>query len=131
MSGIGLMILGSKGGSPPYSGTLTVGFWTVGPPAGGNDFYGYGSAGSLSPTSWPFSGTSTITGIYYQITTSTVFLNVSTTFSNPLWVNLTIAGVNFARSAATFNGTTQWSWTGIGTNPFGTTVGATKSIAIV
>jgi hypothetical protein len=60
--------------------------------------------------------------------------NGTTVVSNSGWTNMNVAGVNFTRSSAAFVtvvdaavGITSWSWT-TSSNPFGTTVGATKLV---
>ena len=60
--------------------------------------------------------------------------SLTTTVANSGWTTMNVAGVNFTRSSATFSnsndatvGQTIWSWT-TSSNPFGTTVGATKVV---
>ena len=125
MSGIGMMLLAGDGGLGPYSGNLTVGYWLTG---GSVDNYGFSGAlgGSIAPTAW---GTNTINGIFWRMT-QVVTLSVNNTVVSPNWTTLVIGGVSFTRASATFNGTTQWTWSSVVTNPFGTTVGAVKAITI-
>jgi len=128
MSGIGMMMLGSGGvvGLGPYSGNVTVGYWTPGPSFFNNYGFRTSLGGSISPTAW---GTNTINGLWW-VETNIVTLLVANTVSLPTWTTLVIGGVSFTRASATFNGSTQWTWSSITSNPFGTTVGATKAITI-
>ena len=51
--------------------------------------------------------------------------------SNSGFNTMTINGANFTRSNATFyqySTRTVWQWSNVSTNPFGTTVGATKTV---
>ena len=125
MSGVGMMLLAGDGGLGPYSGNLTVGYWLSG---GSVDNYGFSGVlgGSIFPTAW---GTNTINGISWRAT-QVVTLSVNNTVVSPNWTTLVIGGVSFTRASATFNGTTQWQWSSVVTNPFGTTVGAIKTITI-
>jgi hypothetical protein len=125
MSGVGMMLLAGDGGLGPYSGNLTVGYWLS---AGSVDNYGFSGVlgGSIAPTAW---GTNTINGIFWRMT-QVVTLSVLNTVVSPNWTTLVIGGVSFTRASATFNGTTQWQWSSVVTNPFGTTVGAIKTITI-
>lgn len=59
-----------------------------------------------------------------------VNLQLTGSHANSGWVDMVIGGTTFARSAATYtNSTTNtiWSWATT-TNPFGTTVGVTKTV---
>ena len=125
MSGVGMMLLAGDGGLGPYSGNVTVGYWLSGPSL---DNYGFRTSlgGSIAPTAW---GTNTINGIWW-VQTNIVTLSVVNTVASPNWTTLVINGVSFTRASATFNGTTQWQWSSIATNPFGTIVGAIKAITI-
>ena len=125
MSGVGMMLLAGDGGLGPYSGNLTVGYWVTG---GSVDNYGFSGVlgGSIVPTAW---STNTINGIFWRMT-QVVTLSVNNTVVSPNWTTLVIGGVSFTRASATFNGTTQWTWSSVVTNPFGTTVGAVKAITI-
>jgi len=91
----------------------------------------------LTPTRWGYDGgvpygsivdgTSNIYAggainwLYWNASVSTLNLDI-TGATNSGWVTVTVGGVDFARSAATFAGTT-WTWAGAA-NPFGTTIGA-------
>lgn len=65
--------------------------------------------------------------------------NGGSTITNAGFTSVSVGGQTFSRSNATFihnaaggsqgsNNHTQWQWTGVSTNPFGTTIGATKSV---
>lgn len=121
------------GASSIYTGAATV---TVGsditPTA---DFYGKVGTGTISPTTW--AGTGFNIPLFFwrsassgAITGTVVFYVDSTTVPNAGWEVLNIAGNTFLRSAANYTVTstqTVWSWSTV-TNPFGTTVGATRSV---
>ena len=106
--------------------TVTVGTYSV----KGIVYYGYLSATStgsiVDGTFNPLSG-ATITGLYYNVSGALVYFTLSGVYANSGWTSVNIAGTSFNRSAATFSNSsnTQWYWSSA-SNPFGTTVGATK-----
>ena len=74
------------------------------------------------------SGTSYNTPYAYE----KVYFIVAGNHSNSGWTTMSVAGTDFARSAAThvyfsFSDTTEWAWD-VTSNPFGTTTGATKTV---
>ena len=96
------------------------------------------NVGSISDGTFNPKSNMYIRGIYFSTvgSGSVVFAlrSLTTTVANSGWTTMNVAGVNFTRSsAAYFNsndatvGQTQWSWT-TSSNPFGTTVGATKVV---
>lgn len=131
MSGI---LCAQTGGLPNYLGsaTVTVGtFSTTGLTRYGAEPPTYGA---ITPSTWADSGL-TIDGLFYGIITTgspTIYVTGfrATGYApNTGWTTLTIGGVPYARSDASysFDGTyTLWSWSTTSTNPFGTTIGATK-----
>lgn len=93
--------------------------------------YGFqGANGSVSPATWEISGTSIVDAIYVTFDGSNwVDFRVSGTSPNSGWTNLDIAGTNWARTDASYAATgseTYWIWFSPPSNPFGTTIGATK-----
>lgn len=126
--------------------TVTVGFqavqqysnsgygsFTTGPATNVNRDVGSMSDGTFNPKSNMY-----IRGLWYSTsgTGAVIFAlrSLNTTVANSGWTTMNVAGVNFTRSSATFFnsndatvGQTQWSWT-TSSNPFGTTVGATKVV---
>lgn len=139
MSGI---LCAQMGGLPNYTGsaTVTVGFLSLGTSPNNIDFWGFPNLGSypgsVSPTTWADSGLTIIDFDYrydYMLGLQRVVFIVTGYAPNTGWTTLTIAGVNYSRSAASYgyNGTqTSWSWDASTTgNPFGTTIGATKAVS--
>ena len=126
--------------------TVTVGFapvqlysnsgygsFTTGLGATGNRNVGSISDGTFNPKSNMY-----IRGLWYSTAGSgAVFFalrSLNTTVANSGWTTMNVAGVNFTRSSATFTninnasiGQTSWSWP-TSSNPFGTTVNATKVV---
>lgn len=135
MSGV---LCAQTGGLPNYTGsaTVTVGYLGL----TGIDFYGWIGSGfppsAISPSTWADSGL-TINDIDYRYYSGTGAQNIVFIVNgyapNTGWTTLTIAGVNYTRSAASYgyNGTTTtWVWDASTTgNPFGTTTGATKAVS--
>lgn len=125
-----------KGGSSAYAGdseTVTVGrddpsfplqwgYWQF--------FYGSINDGTLNiygPSA------DTVTRIYWSTGTNFLTLNMSSTstITNSTWSTVTIAGTTFNRTAASYSGggsSAQWVWSSVTTNPFGFSVGASKSV---
>ena len=126
--------------------TVTVGFGAVVQYANS----GYGSfttglavanprnVGSMSDGTFNPKSNMYISGIWYATNgTAAVRLslrNGTTVVSNSGWTSMNVAGVNFTRSSAAFStivdatvGITTWNWI-TSSNPFGTTVGATKLV---
>lgn len=96
------------------------------------------NVGSMSDGTFNPKSNMYISGIWYSTlgTTSVRFSlrSGATVVSNSGWTNMNVAGVNFTRSSASFTttvdatvGLTSWNWI-TSSNPFGTTVGATKVV---
>ena len=109
-------------------GSFTTGLGTT-----GNRNVGSMSDGTFNPKSNMY-----IRGLWYSTSGSGAVVfslrSLTTTVANSGWTTMNVAGVNFTRSSATFSnidnasiGATSWSWT-TSSNPFGTTVGATKVV---
>lgn len=126
MSGIQMALIGA--GGSPYTGTatVTVGFFS----AGGFSSYGFDAnfQGSITPTQWGGSGINV--QILKFVNAGWVDFSVAGEVPNSGWTTLTIGSTTLNRvdgSYSTTTGKTTWIFTG-GTNPFGTTVGATRAI---
>lgn len=109
------------------------GSFTTGAATNVNRNVGSMSDGTFNPKSNMY-----IRGIHFSTVGngSVVFAlrSLNTTVANSGWTTMNVAGVNFTRSSATFQNTndatvgqTLWSWP-TSSNPFGTTVGATKVV---
>lgn len=121
------------------SQVVTVGY------ASDPTFYSYGSEpgyyGSISDgTSNIYSGASILALNYFYYygnelvpTFDSVIFIVSGNSPNSGWSTMSINGINFSRSGATYyydsgQNKTSWYWNTPGLNPFGTTIGATKTV---
>ena len=138
MSGI---LCAQMGGLPNYLGsaTLTVGYYVIGSPPTDIIFWGWlnlgPNPGAISPSTWADSGL-VIDDLDYRYFSdsggSRVVFGVTGYAPNAGWLKMSIGGVDYNRSAATYtyNGTSStWAWDASGTgNPMGTTIGATKAV---
>jgi hypothetical protein len=112
MSGILCALVGRNGGRQ-----LTVG-------NSGVTSYGFsnGSYGSLTPGEFLDAN---ITRLDWT-TSNTLQLGIDAVVANSGWTSISINGNVYQRSSATFTnptGSSAWSWSGVTTNPFGTTAG--------
>lgn len=109
-------------------GSFTTGLGTT-----ANRDVGSISDGTFNPKSNMY-----IRGLWYSTSGSGAVIfalrSLNTTVANSGWTTMNVAGVNFTRSSATFqntndatSGQTLWSWP-TSSNPFGTTVNATKVV---
>ena len=119
--------------------TVTVGYYTV--TFYGSATYMYGdtpstSHGSISDGTANWAGGKTYKQLYYTSnnfnTTKGVSMALIGNQANSGFTTMTINGVNFARSSATYSyissmNQANWFWQ-YSTNVFGTTVGATKTV---
>jgi hypothetical protein len=134
MTGITCALAGA--GAPNYLGSVTVTVGTFSVP----NLTRYGSEpssyGSITPATWADSGL-TISGLFYNINTTTsptvyaVVMRITGYAPNAGWSTLTIAGNAYSRVDASYSydGTfSSWVWSTTSTNPFGTTIGATKAV---
>ena len=93
----------------------------------------YGSLGAISDGTCDFKNNAVITNIlFYPFSNSILTFTIQGNHSNSGFTNMNIAGNNFLRTNAsftyyTYQNSTQWEWNGY-SNPFGTTVGATKTV---
>lgn len=135
MTGV-IAALAGSGRIIEYTGsaTVTVGYYNIG---GTIDYWGYLATvptGSVTPSEWASSGL-TFRNLNYvndNAGTTLVVFSVAGYAPNSGWTTLNIAGSNFTRSSASYaynsgDNFTQWYWTSA-SNPYGTTVGATKAL---
>lgn len=132
-------------GAVPSSGTISI--WNFYGTAGVLDtqtvtvgvyvdkyyaLYGYGSGvGSISDGTFNPKSGATIQTLQVTVSgTVTMVFRIAGSHTNAGWTNMDVAGTNYTRASASYtNGGsyTQWAWSG-GSNPFGTTSGATKVV---
>ena len=93
-----------------------------------------GVMGSISDGTCDFKFGAAITDLSYDDingnSAKAVVFKLSGNRSNSGFTTMSVAGTNYARTAATYlysGGSTSWTWTTT-TNPFGTTTGATKVV---
>jgi len=87
--------------------------------------YGYaqGSGGSVTDGTFNPSGGTTITGLWWT-TGNQVIFSLAAPVSNSGWTIMKVGGTSFSRTSAAFasgTGYSQWTWSSITSNPFGTT----------
>jgi len=136
-----------------WSMTITVGSAVLSAPFGGGTIavlYGYhdASVGSSSATGGFGSANDNTVDFYSGATLASIFtyvandgastthldFNVEGTIANSGFTSISVAGNTFNRTDAAHsqgNGLTTWRWSSIGSNPMGTTNGATKQIIFV
>lgn len=120
MTGITCAVAGS--GSYISTVVVTVGYQS----APGIDIYGYNILyGSITPNTF---GPYNISDLSWN-SLNEVYFRVDGIAPNAGWQTIDVNGVTYNRTDATYvvaTGT-AWTWTSV-TNPFGTTVGATKTV---
>ena len=131
MTGVLCAIAGSGGSIYAGSATVTVGTYS---PGSSTNYYGFVNilGGSISPVNWSNSGLPFY--FLYWSTNNFIVFEVTGLAPNSGWSTMNIAGTDYSRSTASYsysssNNRTQWLWTSITANPFGTTIGATKAAA--
>ena len=122
------------GASSSETQTVTVGTFYDGTAYVPTTSYGYGQSsgyGSVSDGTLGVVGNANILVLSWNNLQPSILLTVSGAVANSGFTTMTIAGTAYSRASASFfaNGTTStnWTWTTT-TNPFGTTVGATKAV---
>ena len=127
MTGI-LCALAGSGGSP-YTGSATV---TVGRYVDASfTLWGLlsGVAGSVTPTTWASTGATFGQLCWFDAGVDFVSFLVNGVFPNEGWTTMTVGGVPFTRASANYSVDTNTTWTWFtASNPFGTTIGATRAI---
>lgn len=105
--------------------TVTVGTFSF----KGFDNYGFsvGGWGSITDGTFGFISNAPIENLNWS-NTNTLSFQITGIYANSGWTKVTIAGVDFLRTAATFSTNaspnfSQWAWSGA-SNVFGTTIGA-------
>lgn len=137
---------GSWGGVASDTLTLTVGTWTETVQyVSTSSFYGYDIiyGGSVSKSNIKIADDSTIVSLYWEEYTPVsgsssfyIILEIKSddrvSYANEGWSTITIGTNTYNRTDASFSSSTtstRWTWTiTTGSNPFGTTAGATKTI---
>ena len=94
---------------------------------GYNSLFSYGSVsdGTLNPLN-----NGTIRTLEWS-DFNNLIISVDNYYYNSGFTTMTVAGTSFNRTSATYTGSSnggQWVWANTTTNPFGTTVGATKTV---
>ena len=125
------------GGAPNFLGsaTVTVGTFSL-PPVlryGAEPYDVSYPYGAIAPTKWADSGL-IINGLYhtYNGTAYAVVMRVTGYAPNFGWNTLTINGTAYLRVNASYSydGTQSiWNWATTSTNPFGTTINATRAVS--
>ena len=127
MSGIQMALLGAGINDVTETQTVTVGTFSF----KGLTQYGFNlgsSMGSITDGTFGFISNASI-NLLVWINTNELSFEIDGVYADSGWTKVTIASVDFFRSAATFTtGTSpnfsRWAWSGA-SNVFGTTVGAT------
>jgi hypothetical protein len=110
--------------------TITVGNYSYkGDEQWGFSYIAYGSI-SDGTFSFGFAVDAPIRTLSWYNITNTITFSLSGNRANSGWTKMTISGVDYTRASATYNydaysDQTNWQWTA--SNPFGTTIGATKT----
>jgi hypothetical protein len=80
-----------------------------------------GSYGSVTDGTSNLYGGATVIALRHDETNSQLVFTVNGSQANSGWTKLTVNGTDFARTGAAFaaGATTSWTWSGVGTNPFG------------
>lgn len=126
------------GASSSETQTVTVGTFYDGAAYIPSTSWGYGQSqgyGSISDGTLGVVGNANILVLAHNNLVPNIILTVSGTVANSGFTTMTVAGTAYSRSGAGFYQntvagtpfTTSWNWTTT-TNPFGTTVGATKAV---
>lgn len=113
----------------PAAATVTVGTFDYG---GGDIAYGFSNfEGSISPDTWNLYPILTLEWhTAYNVFPAVLYFRVTGSAPDAYWTSMTIGTTQFNRADASYSdsgSSTTWSWIGA-SNPFGTTVGATKTV---
>jgi hypothetical protein len=128
MTGIMCSLVGS--GGSPYNGSATVTVDQYVDPS--YTIWGFVRflTGSATPTTWANTGANFTQLCWYDSGVDFVIIQVSGTFPNEGWETMTVGGVPFTRASASYSAdgiNTSWTWL-TASNPYGTTIGATKVV---
>lgn len=111
-----------------WTSTMTVGNQAIAKIQNYGFATGFFSYGSLSDTTIDTFGNRTINSFSWN-STNTLLLNISNG-PNSGWTSIKVNNVTFNRTAASYaNG--SWTWSNTTSNPFGATVGATRTITFI
>lgn len=97
---------------------------------GYNSLFVYHSPGSISDGTLNPLNNRPITALEWT-GHNNLIIRVDSYYYNSGFTTMTVAGTSFNRTSATYTGSStggQWVWANVTTNPFGTTVGATKTV---
>ena len=128
MGGILCAIVGvaGAGGGGTETQTVTVGNFTF----KGLATWGFNRAvfGSINDGTFGFISNAQINLLAWSNSDNGVGFTLAGNRANSGWTKMTISGIDYARTSATYSydagtDTTQWRWLAPGTNPFGTTIG--------
>lgn len=128
MTGITCALAGS--GASKYTGSATV---TVGQYVDASfTIWGYANAlaGSITPATWASTGGNFLQVCWFDAGVDFVTLLVGGVFPNEGWTTMDVGGVPFTRASGSYSndGTnTTWTWL-TASNPYGTTIGATRVV---
>jgi len=130
MTGIMCALAGS--GGSPYTGSATVTVGSYTDPSVPYTYWGFTTAlgGSVAPATWASTGANFTQLAWFDASVDFVSFVVAGVFPNEGWETMTVGGVPFTRTSANYstNGTnTVWNWFSF-SNPYGTTIGATREV---
>lgn len=115
--------------------TVTVGYFNDSGAYIPSETYGYqdnaNAIGSISDGTFNAKSGADINALAYN-TLEVLRLDVDGNQTNADWAQFTLGGQTFTRASSNYaynstSGLTTWSWTGVSTNPFGTTTNVTKA----
>ena len=110
------------------SGCVDVGYGYTLTNSGPGSQAGTISDGTFNPT-----GGTGITDLWWNISAgqNVLYFTLNAAVSNSGWTSMTINGNVFNRTAASFSsgsGYSTWTWSGVSSNPFGTTSGSVQAV---
>jgi len=113
--------------------TVTVGYFSDTSAYIASDNYGYNSMGSVSDGTFNAISGASIAALQYNTLNVVLFALAGSHASSTAWTQFTVGGQTFTRASSSvaynsITAETNWSWTSITTNPYGTTTGATKAV---
>ena len=119
---------GTNSALATWTSTMTVGLQSIAKINNYGFQTGFFTFGSLSDTTIDTFGNRTINSFSWS-SLNTLSLNIANG-PNSGWTSIKVNNVTFNRTAASFNNG-AWTWTSITSNPFGATVGATRTITFI
>ena len=119
---------GTNSALATWTSTMTVGLQAIAKINNYGFQTGFFNFGSLSDTTIDTFGNRTINSFSWS-SLNTLSLNI-TNGPNSGWTSIKVNNTTFNRTAATF-GNGSWVWSNTTSNPFGATVGATRTISFI